>query len=178
MVCPLTYAPSPFRTPLTGKTVVKPLQVFPLVCPVVRSCMIGLREDELGDPGAALDLDLVVDLQQPLAATLVAGVPYCRVEHTGVAHERGAWIDEPDVFLRNPDRLTVSRDVPPWRERVRPGVVRPGRLALPALADRLVIAGDPPRLNLLEDAPEGQVNAVWLDLIVVDRVNPFGDEGS
>jgi len=100
-----------------------------------------LREHQLADPGAGLDLDGSVDGEQALAASLVAGVPDGRVKHTAVAHERRPRVDEADVAFRNSNRLAVLGDVPASREDVRVGL----RVRIDGcpLADVRVVAADP-----------------------------------
>ena len=89
--------------------------------------MVGRREDELREPGAPLYGELVVDIEEPLAAALVARVPDGRVEHRGVAHERRPREDEPDVTLGDPDPLGVLGDVRVGPDAsVWPGVVLQG----------------------------------------------------
>src|SRR6056297_4014897 len=70
----------------TGAHIVS-VDVLALITPVVGAVVVGLRKDDLGDPRTLLDLDLVVDLQQPFAFPFVARIPDRGVEHTGVSHQ-------------------------------------------------------------------------------------------
>ncbi len=137
--------------------------------------MVGAGEHQLCDAGPGLEFDGVVHLEQPLAAPLVAGVPDGGVEHTGVAQQRRAGVDEADVVFGDPDAVTVPEDVAAGVEAVDRRVVF-DRLALPPVTDCFALAADPAGFDLLEDGPEREVDAVGLDLLLADAPELVGDE--
>ena len=110
--------------------------------------MGGVREDELCDARARLDFYRVVHFQQSFAPSFVAGVPHRRIEHTGVAKERGPGVQKADVVLGDNYALGVPHDVPARVEVVDALLVSVKFLAL---ADRLAAALDAARFDLLED---------------------------
>jgi len=147
-------------------------EVLVLVGAVVSVRVAGFGEDELCDPGAAFEFDGVVDLEQSLAAPLVAGVPDGRIQHTGVAKQRRPRVEEPDVSLGDRDPLGVPHDVPAGVEAVQ----AVGGVEFAAVADSLVPALDAPRRRLFVDRPEREVDAVGLDLLRAEAVELCGDE--
>ena len=136
--------------------------------------MIGSSQHDLPEARALLDLDGVGDLQQPLALALVAGVPNRGLQRRAVAHQRGSGEDEPDVFLGDPDGLGVPHHVPA-RIEVEHAIVALG-FDFGAVGDGLAVATDPPDLVRFEHGFEREIDAVWLDLLLLDRADVVGDE--
>ena len=119
-----------------------------------------LGQNELCDACAGFQFDGMVDLQQPLAATLVTRVPDGRIEHTGVAQQRRPGVEKADVTLGDDDAVAVLDDIPARIERVHAVVW----LDFPALADGLALLADTAGLDLFVHCTQGQVDAVWLSL--------------
>jgi putative Ca2+/H+ antiporter (TMEM165/GDT1 family) len=147
------------------------VRVFTVVRAGVRPLVVGRRQEELPDSRTRPDLDRVVDLEQPLAAPLVAGVPDGRLQRTAVAQQRRPWEDEPDVTLRNGDHLAVPDDVPTRLQPVQQFPLAVAvRLHLPAVADPFAVGVESPRLDRLEHRADGEIDTVGLDLVVSERV--------
>ena len=143
-----------------------------LVRPVVDVVVGGFGQHELGDACPPFESDRVVDLQEPLAFALVAGVPDGRVEHTRVPHQGRSGIEEPDVAVGNRDRLRVLKDVP---ARIEFEDVAGGVHGF-AVANRFSVDPDAAGFDLFEDVAESEVDAVRLYLPVGDRFDVRGDE--
>ncbi len=137
--------------------------------------MLCFGEDELGEAGAALDLDGVADFEEALALSFVAGVPDGGVEHTGVAHEARSGVDVADVLLGDADGLGVPRDVVAGVEFVQFAAVALDGRDFPAIADGLSVGGDASGFALFFDASEGEIDAVGLHLFVGDVAERVGD---